>query len=68
MYAPKSARVAHHRASLARRTQSYPPDHPRVVEAQRALAIASVADHVSRVAAEYPDATAEIIAQLLDPA
>ena len=58
MAAP-SATVARYRAQLARRTQSYPPHHPRVVEARRGLAIEQLAEHARRVVEGWPKPTSE---------
>lgn len=56
MAAP-SAEVAKLRASLARRTQSYPPDHPKVVEARQALAAVGLEEHVRDILAKAPPLT-----------
>jgi hypothetical protein len=69
MAAP-SAAVSYRRASLARRTQSYPPDHPMVVDARRDLAEAKLADYIEKVLAEAPpltDAQRTALAELLRP-
>jgi hypothetical protein len=58
MAAP-SATVAKLRASLARRTQSYPPDHKQVVDARRDFAAAKIADYIAKVVAEAPPLTDE---------
>jgi hypothetical protein len=63
MAAP-SAEVAHHRASLARRTQSYPGDHPRVQEAKQSLDYAKLSEHAARVVATWPDPTPEQLAKV----
>jgi hypothetical protein len=49
---PETARI---RASLARRHQSYAPDHPKVVEAQQDLAVSKLADHVKELVADWPE-------------
>ena len=70
MAAP-SADVFHHRASLARRTQSYPPDHHKVVDAKRDLAEAKLADYIERVLSASPpfsDEQKTRLAELLRPA
>lgn len=58
MAAP-SADIAHHRASLARRTQSYPPDHPKVIEAKQHLVVAGLVEHVKKVVSGWPPPTPE---------
>jgi hypothetical protein len=65
------SRSTHHRASLARRIQSYPPGHPKVVEAKRNLNEAKIADYIERALAEAPPLTDEQrskLAELLKPA
>jgi hypothetical protein len=71
MAAPTSAALAKTRASLARRTQSYPPGHPKIVEAQRNHKAAKLADYIARNVADAPDLTREQIDTLhvlLEPA
>lgn len=58
MAAP-SAPVAKLRAQVARRNQSYPSDHPRVVEVRQALDYQVLAEHAARVVATWPDPTEE---------
>ncbi|MCH9729162.1 MAG: hypothetical protein K0U84_05690 [Actinomycetia bacterium] len=58
MAAP-SAEVARLRASLARRTQSYPPGHPKVIEAKQQLVVAGLVEHVKRVVSDWPTPTPE---------
>ncbi len=58
MAAP-SAEVAHLRASLARRTQSYPPNHQKVVEAKQQLVVAGLVEHVKKVVSDWPTPTPE---------
>ncbi len=54
-----SPALAHHRAQVARRKQSYPDDHPKVVEAQYSLAYEGLAEHAARVVADWPAPTPE---------
>ncbi|BCI54683.1 hypothetical protein NIIDNTM18_39610 [Mycolicibacterium litorale] len=56
--------VAKYRASVARRVQSYPADHPRVTEARQALAYAALTEHAARVVASWPSPTEEQRANL----
>jgi hypothetical protein len=63
MAAP-SAEVAHHRASLARRKQSYPENHPKVVEARQNLAYAALAEHAARVVGDWPTPPPEMLARI----
>lgn len=56
-----SPAIAHHRAKVARRKQSYPDDHPKVVEAQQALAYAGLAEHAAKVVADWPTPPAEVL-------
>lgn len=58
MAAP-SAEIAHLRASLARRTQSYPPNHQKVVEAKQQLVVAGLVEHVKKVVGDWPTPTPE---------
>jgi hypothetical protein len=63
--------IAHARASLARRTQSYAPGHPRLVEARRNLATEQIASYIGKVVAEAPPLTREQLDRLhvlLEPA
>ncbi len=71
MAAPSSAALAKTRASLARRTQSYPPDHPKVVEAKRDHAAAVIANYIKKTLEAAPALTREQVDQLrvlLEPA
>jgi hypothetical protein len=71
MAALSSAALAKTRASLARRTQSYPPEHAKIVEAQRNHKAAKIADFITRNLANAPELTREQIDQLhvlLEPA
>lgn len=46
--------VAKHRAQVARRSQSYPPDHPHLVEARRDLAAARAEDYIRKLVDTFP--------------
>jgi hypothetical protein len=59
-----SADMARIRASVARRTQSYPDDHPKVVEARQDLDYAMLAQHAARVVAAWPAPTEEQLAKV----
>lgn len=59
-----SARKAHYRAKFARRTQSYPADHPKVTEAQRDLAYVGLSEHAAEVVAAWPDPPTELLAEI----
>lgn len=68
--AVRSAEVDKSRASVARRSQSYPPDHPKVIEAKRDLAEAKIAAYVAKVLSEAPELTdgqRSRLAELLKP-
>jgi hypothetical protein len=54
-----STAVSKLRAQVARRTQSYPSDHPRVVEARQELDYTVLAEHAARVVANWPQPTPE---------
>jgi len=56
-----SPAVAHHRARVARRKQSYPDDHPKVVEAQRDLAYTALAEHAARVVSDWPAPSPDVL-------
>jgi hypothetical protein len=65
-----SADAAHWRASKARRVQSYPPDHPKVVEADQNLAALRIEKYINTVLAEAPPLSDEQrtkLAELLRP-
>lgn len=49
-----SPAVAHKRAKVARRKQSYPDGHPKVAEAQQDLAYEGLAEHAAKVVADWP--------------
>lgn len=69
MAAP-SAKVASTRASVARRAQSYPPDHPKVVEAKRDHHAAVLEDYITKILASAPplnDEQRSRLAELLRP-
>lgn len=51
---PPSPFVSHCRAKVARAKQSYPDDHPKVVEAVRDLHDAMLAERVEKVIADFP--------------
>jgi hypothetical protein len=59
-----SAESRHHRASVARRKQSYPDGHPKVVEAKQNLDYARLADHAAKVIADWPAPTDEQLAKV----
>lgn len=61
-----SAKVAATRASIARRTQSYPSDHPKVLEARRDHAEAKLADYIERVLSAAPPLSDEQRGRLVD--
>jgi hypothetical protein len=63
MPAPSPA-LAHLRSCVARRTQSYPPDHPVVLEAKRDLAYEKLAEHAAKVVADWPEPTDEQLARI----
>lgn len=54
-----SATVSRLRAQVARRTQSYPEDHSKVVEVRQALAYEVLREHAERVVADWPAPTSE---------
>lgn len=54
-----SPAVAKLRAQVARRNQSYPSDHPCVVEARQALAYENLLEHATRVVESWPAPTDE---------
>jgi hypothetical protein len=67
---PVSGDVSRHRAQVARRSQSYPANHPRVVEAKRDLAEANARHYIESVLAQRPPLTDEQrnrLAELLRP-
>lgn len=69
--ATPSATVANTRARLARRTQSYPPGNPKVVEAKRDHAAAVIANYIKKTLEAAPALTREQLDQLrvlLEPA
>ena len=53
--------VAHRRAQKARRLQSYPPDHPKVLEAGQALDYEMLAEHAARVVADWPTPPPDVV-------
>lgn len=55
-----SAPVAKLRASKARRTQSYAPDHPKILEVSRALDYEKLAEHAARVVKDWPTPPPEV--------
>lgn len=55
---------AHYRAKVARRKQSYPDDHPKVIEAQRDLAYAGLSEHAAKVVANWPDPPPDLLAEV----
>lgn len=58
MAASRFPDVARLRASLARRAQAYPDDHPKVVEAARNLRVASASHYIHEVVTAMPPLTA----------
>jgi hypothetical protein len=67
---PKSAEFRHQRARKARLTQSYPPDHPKIVEVDRDLAAIRIEEYVRKVLASAPPLTYQQhtkLAELLRP-
>ncbi|WP_162112694.1 hypothetical protein [Mycolicibacter kumamotonensis] len=67
---PVSGDVSRHRAQVARRSQSYPANHPRVVEAKRDLIEANARRYIKTVLAQRPPLTDEQrtrLAELLRP-
>jgi hypothetical protein len=58
--------VARWRASLARRAQSYPADHPKIIEAARNLRAANAAHYLREVVTALPPLTGEQRKQLAD--
>lgn len=56
-----SPAIAHHRAKVARRKQSYPEGHPKVVEAQQDLAYAGLTEHAAKVVADWPTPPTEVL-------
>jgi predicted negative regulator of RcsB-dependent stress response len=67
MAAPSPA-VAHQRARIARLTQSYPPDHPKLAEAKRDFNAASLEAAVLKALQKAPrptDSQLQRIASLL---
>lgn len=67
---PVSGEVSRRRAQVARRTQSYPADHPHLLDAKRDLAEAKIAAYVQRVLAAAPPLSDEQrtrLAELLRP-
>lgn len=59
MYEPRDPAVASCRGSVARRAQSYGDDHPRLIEARKALAYAKLAAQAARVVAAWPEPSEE---------
>jgi hypothetical protein len=58
------------RASIARRSQGLPPDHPELVELRRKLKTQRVEEYIERVLSEAPPLTADQrarLAELLQP-
>jgi len=51
--------VAKHRAQVARRTQTCPPDHPSLVEARQNLKAARLEEHIRKLVDSAPPLTAE---------
>jgi hypothetical protein len=67
--APLPPAAAHHRARLAG-LRKRPPGDPEVLDAQRGLASAKIADYIERTLAAAPPLTAEQrdkLAELLRP-
>lgn len=58
MAAPSSA-VAHIRASIARKSQSLPPNHPELHNLRRDLAVEGLAEHALKVVTGWPRPTDE---------
>lgn len=59
MHAPRDPAVASRRGSVARLAQSLSDDHPRLIEARKALAYAKLAAQAARVVATWPEPTEE---------
>ena len=65
-----SAERRHQRARKARLTQSYPPDHPKIIETERTLAALRLEEYIRRVLDEAPPLSDEqrtALAELLQP-
>jgi hypothetical protein len=65
-----SAERRHQRARKARLSQSYPPDHPKIIETERTLAALRLEEYIEKVLAEAPPLTDEqraSLAELLAP-
>jgi hypothetical protein len=65
-----SAQRRHERARKARLTQSYPPDHPKIVEADRNIAALRLEEYIAKTLAEAPELSDEQrskLAELIKP-
>lgn len=63
MAAP-SAPISKARASYARRTQSYPLDHPKVIEARQQLKALRLEEYVQKAISESPELSPDQLARI----